>query len=187
VSWLAALIMPPFLYGRRWGGDGDGQGRGQDRAWHLALLQAPGIAGCLTTIGIVTCLVSATKKSQDDAIPATEQPLIRRARRLLSASAVPADRVLYSRGCNVRAAPKSGAAKVGFAAANRLYTVEERQGQWRKIRLEDGTEGWAACAVAGGREASKEEGLSEDEKAELRRLIRQKLHGSRDNEPSVAE
>jgi hypothetical protein len=112
-----------------------------------------GIAGCLATIGVVTCLVASADKTKERAA-AREHPAPSGHRSASASAGRPGERVSYPRGCNVRAEPKGSATKVGFATAGKPYTVQMRQGQWRKITLDDGTEGWAACAV-GPRPASR--------------------------------
>jgi hypothetical protein len=110
-----------------------------------------GLAGCLATIGVITCLAANADKAKERS-SARREPAPSGHRSVsiglpAGRSSYPGHPVSYPRGCNVRADPKGSAAKVGFATAGKPYSVQMRQGQWRKITLDDGTKGWTACAV----------------------------------------
>lgn len=110
-----------------------------------------GIGSCAVTIGVLSCLVCVGKdKAGHRSEPASAYTSAAPARRSTAAGQT----VRYPKGCNLRAEPEGSATKVGFAAAGKRYVVLERQGPWRRITLDDGTEGWAACAV-GIRPASR--------------------------------
>ena len=111
-----------------------------------------GAGSCAVTVGVLSCLLCNMDGKKAHRTAEAPAPTVPQAR---TGGPAKGQAVRYPKGCNVRADPKGSAAKVGFASAGKSYAVQERQGQWRKIRLDDGTEGWAACAVGSGRPASR--------------------------------
>jgi hypothetical protein len=55
--------------------------------------------------------------------------------------------VTFAVACEVRDAPNAAAGVVGRAPAGVSYVDLEARGEWHRVRLADGTEGWAGCAV----------------------------------------
>ena len=55
-----------------------------------------------------------------------------------------ASTVTYNATCNIRAAPRISARRIGRIRAGRAGTVLEQRGKWRKLRLGKLT-GWAGC------------------------------------------
>jgi len=106
-----------------------------------------GGTGCLATLGVVTCLMYSGNKEK--ASPPVESTV--EAPRRSGPHTASGQTIRFDKGCNLREEPSAAANKVGFATAGRQYSVLERRGQWRKISLPDGTEGWAGCRAGGTR------------------------------------
>lgn len=123
---------------------------------------APGSGALLTpaqtqliSAGVFTLIAIIVWTSWSDSRPKRPAVEPQPAEKASTAVAAPAPQpeakklgtIAYSGGCNVREEPSGSSKKVGFAASGKRYDVFDRRGQWRRLKLDDGTEGWAACTT----------------------------------------
>jgi SH3-like domain-containing protein len=95
--------------------------------------------GCVA-LGIATCaIMSASSKNQSKWEPMTPP--------VESVSAPNKDEVSFRNGCNVRADANEQSAKIGYVKAGVRLQVKGERGKWRRVVLDDGTEGWVGCAI----------------------------------------
>lgn len=107
-----------------------------------------GMASCAATIGAITCLVNSANPAKETSKAVKANRVSIPEQNVSNPSQPPDEIVRYAKGCNLRKEPKNKSTIVGFAEAGKSYNPIERKGAWRRLRLDDGVEGWAGCLAA---------------------------------------